>query len=315
MLKSSTIKKVLPGIAVGGVLILSYLVPTTGQILGSLVGYGYGTFERGQCCTKGVGTDTGPAPGEDVFIQGNDNAIWQNHWNGLGFAGFTQLFGGTPTAPGASHSATSTNVFIQGLDGQLYQKRKTSGAFSGWTSMGGVLTSGPGVNVRATATPSIDIFVSGSDGALYYRTSGDDGATFSGFNTLGGVVVDNPGSVAWSAIRIDVFIRGQDNALWHKWWDSATGWSGWQSLGGILSSGPAAASCAAGHLDVIVRGQDGKTFYQMGFNGSSWSGWAALNGQWASAPTAVCSNTSAGTVDIFGEGEDNYIYWISQAAH
>ena len=35
--------------------------------------------------------------------------------------------------------------------------------------------------------------------------------------------------------RLEVFARGTDNALWHKWQTAPnSGWSGWGTLGGVL---------------------------------------------------------------------------------
>ncbi|MGW5667374.1 hypothetical protein, partial [Micromonospora sp. NPDC003776] len=50
------------------------------------------------------------------------------------------------------------------------------------------------------------------------------------------------------------FVRGTDNALYHKWYDN--GWSDWESLGGVLTSAPAAASWGSDRIDVFVGGAD-----------------------------------------------------------
>ena len=55
--------------------------------------------------------------------------------------------------------------------------------------------------------------------------------------------------------RIDVFVRGIDNALYTKSWDGNQ-WSDYVGLGGDLTSGPAVCSWAAGRLDVFARGTD-----------------------------------------------------------
>ena len=52
--------------------------------------------------------------------------------------------------------------------------------------------------------------------------------------------------MSWSAGRIDTFVSGGDNALWHKWYEN--GWSNWESLGGFLS-GPRPGSRGAVELD------------------------------------------------------------------
>jgi hypothetical protein len=36
--------------------------------------------------------------------------------------------------------------------------------------------------------------------------------------SLGGVIDNTPAAVSWSLSRIDCFVRGMDNAMWHKWW-------------------------------------------------------------------------------------------------
>ena len=54
------------------------------------------------------------------------------------------------------------------------------------------------------------------------------------WESLGGVLTSDPTAVSWASGRLDVFVRGKDNALWHKWYDR--GWSAWESLGGVLTS-------------------------------------------------------------------------------
>jgi acylphosphatase len=78
--------------------------------------------------------------------------------------------------------------------------------------------------------------------------------------------------------RLEVFIRGTDNAMWHMWQTVPNGgWSGWASLGGGLSSGPQIAVNADGRLEVFVRGTDNALWHmwQTVPNGG-WSGWASL---------------------------------------
>ena len=41
--------------------------------------------------------------------------------------------------------------------------------------------------------------------------------------------------------KIDVFIRGTDNALWYTFWNNIV-WSKWESLGGNLTADPAIVS-------------------------------------------------------------------------
>src|SRR5262249_47495824 len=45
-----------------------------------------------------------------------------------------------------------------------------------------------------------------------------NGSSWSGWESLGGVLTSAPAAVSWGPNRIDCFVRGTDNAMWHKWW-------------------------------------------------------------------------------------------------
>ncbi len=125
---------------------------------------------------------------------------------------------------------------------------------------------------------------------------------WSGWESLGGYLTTAPTAVSWSNGRIDVFGRGSDNALYHKWFDG--GWSGWESLGGTLTSGPGASSWASGRLDLFVRGTD-NAMYHKWFQ-SGWSGWESLGGGLISGPAAVSWGNNR--IDTFVIGGDNALY-------
>ncbi len=80
-----------------------------------------------------------------------------------------------------------------------------------------------------------------------------------GWESLGGALTSPPGATSWASGRLDVFARGTDNKLWHKWFEN--GWSDWESLGGRLTSGPAAVSWGDGRIDVFARGTDNKLLH------------------------------------------------------
>ena len=91
---------------------------------------------------------------------------------------------------------------------------------------------------------------------------------WSNWESLGGVLSSGPSSSSWGSGRLDVFVRGTDNAMWHKWYQG--GWSAWESLGGILTSAPAAVSWGANRIDTFVVGTD-NAIYHKWWAGSSWS--------------------------------------------
>jgi hypothetical protein len=64
--------------------------------------------------------------------------------------------------------------------------------------------------------------------------------------------MDNPAAVSWGPNRLDLFVRGADNQLYHKWFDGS--WHGWKALGGTLASAPTVSTWGPGRLDVFARG-------------------------------------------------------------
>ncbi|MFF7872171.1 hypothetical protein ACFZCT_37885, partial [Streptomyces qaidamensis] len=102
--------------------------------------------------------------------------------------------------------------------------------------------------------------------------------------------------------RIDVFARGMDSAVWHKWFDG--NWSGWESLGGTVSSAPTVSSWSSGRLDLFARGMDSAVWHKW-FDGG-WSGWESLGGTVSSAPAAV--SWGNGRIDVFARGMDSAVW-------
>ena len=78
--------------------------------------------------------------------------------------------------------------------------------------------------------------------------------------------------VSRGANSIDVFVRGADSGLYHKWWDG-TAWhpsvASYQSLGGVLDGDPGVVAWAGGRLDVFVRGTD-KALYHKRWESGAW---------------------------------------------
>jgi hypothetical protein len=98
-------------------------------------------------------------------------------------------------------------------------------------------------NARQPETSAVIVFTRGADGLLYYKLQGKDGS-WPDWKSMdvpqNGISLDSPAVVSRPDGQIDLFVRGKDNALWHR-----TGrpdkWSDWKSLGGVLTSGPGAA--------------------------------------------------------------------------
>ncbi|HPJ29786.1 MAG TPA: beta/gamma crystallin-related protein [Methanothrix sp.] len=122
-----------------------------------------------------------------------------------------------------------------------------------------------------------------------------------------------PAAVSWGPNRIDVFVRGSDNALWHRYWDGKT-WQPWESLGmppsGGLASAPAAASRGPNKIDVFIRGSDEALWHRY-WNGSKWSDWESMVERRTKMKYLVQPVIDGAT--NFPGRDANKMYWMASA--
>lgn len=175
------------------------------------------------------------------------------------------------------------DVFIRGSDNALWHTYTVNndGNWNSWDGLGGTLASAPAA-VSWQDGGRIDVFVKGGDSGLYHKWW--DGSRWNGWENLGGILTSDPGGVSWGppdrrtgprpAPRIDLFVRGTDNGVWHKWFDT-TAWGGWEGLGGTLSTAPAVSATEVGDLEVFGLGTDvARSLWHLPFF-NSWLGWRA----------------------------------------
>jgi hypothetical protein len=135
----------------------------------------------------------------------------------------------TSTARGDSPNGTQTAIA-----GTIAALQSTQTALAHHTPAGPIHT---------TSDAALRVFVVGEDGLLYQKQLID--GVWSEWQSLAvpsvGITSDSPSVVSLPDGRLDLFVRGNDRALWHKtfWPDGHA--SAWESLGGVLTSGPAAA--------------------------------------------------------------------------
>lgn len=169
------------------------------------------------------------------------------------------------------------------------------------------VTFAPTASGARTGTVSInDDAISGPQSIPLSGTGGAFGAWQAGVGPANG----SPATSATAAGRIDVFTRGQDNALSHTWFDGMA-WHPAENLGGSLTSDAASVSSGTAQLDVFARGQD-LALYHTWFDGTAWHWWERLGGSLQSAPAATSS--ASGRLDVFAQGMDNVLYQKSFSA-
>ena len=130
------------------------------------------------------------------------------------------------------------------------------------------------------------------------------GDGWSGWENLGGTLTSAPTVASWQRNRLDVFARGTDQSLFHKYWNGRQ-WSNWSSLGGNLTSAPAAVSWGPNRIDVFARGQNQDLIHRW-WNGSSWSNWESLGGTLTSGPAV--SSTQRNRLEVFVRGNNRNLY-------
>jgi len=133
-------------------------------------------------------------------------------------------------------------------------------------------------------------------------------AAWSGWASEAGVLTSDIAVGRNADGRLEAFVRGTDNALWHKWQVTPNGgWSGWVSEGGVLTSDIAVGRNADGRMEVFVRGTDNALWHkwQTTPNGG-WSGWVSEGGVLTSE-IAVSRNLD-GRMEVFVRGTDNAMW-------
>lgn len=173
------------------------------------------------------------APGLlDVFARGPFNQLWHISFDGAKWSDWVNLGGDLASEPAAvAMDSGRIDVFARARDGGLLQLTwSDSTGWSSWENLGGQMTSGPAV---CSLHPGrLDVFARGPGGTLWQRTWMLDKC--AGFRKwlpwkdLGGSpIASSPDAAAWGGNRIDVFVRGtdyktgNDNALWHRWWNGS----------------------------------------------------------------------------------------------
>ena len=126
------------------------------------------------------------------------------------------------------------------------------------------------------------------------------------WESLGGIITSEPAVVSWGSNRLDVFARGTDGAVWHRWWDGRQ-WGGWESLGGEIPAGSniCAVSWGSNRIDLFVQGMDGALWHKW-WDGSQWGGWESLGGQLTSDPSTI--SLRANHLDVFVRGTDGAVW-------
>lgn len=184
-----------------------------------------------------------------------------------------------------------------------------------WDNMGGKIV---GKAAAVAWEPNrLDVFVRGTNNNVYHKAWASNawypGGGVSDWENIGGTLAGNPVAVSWAKERLDIFGRGFNGQLYHKWWSPQSGWgpsaTAWEALGGKLSSDPVVTTWGPGRLDIVARAYDG-TLQHKTFASNAWhpslSDWNSLGGSIVGEP--AMTSWSANRLDIVVRGTDNQAY-------
>jgi hypothetical protein len=226
--------------------------------------------------------------------------------NGIGFTSFQVWCGDNQGL--SQYKACGFESVVANLQ-QSYPATNLAGGW-GWSSIGGQLASGTGPAVCAQDANSLDVFIQGTDHALWHKHF-QSGSGWSAWESLGGIITSSPAATSSTSGVIDVYVRGSDGALWSRQLSGGV-WGSWSENNGQLlaGTGPAAYNWGTTRTGVFVTGTD-HALWHMWNDSAGQSSWENLGGILTSSPAAT--SRSSGTIDVFVRGSDGNIWQKSYA--
>jgi FG-GAP-like repeat len=130
----------------------------------------------------------------------------------------------------------------------------------------------------------------------------------------GGVATSEPTVARPSPGSTHVFVRGSDQAIWEKIWDSGSQtWSSWTSLGGSMRgvSAPAAISAQSDEMQVFATAADDSVWRRTWTSRSGWASWEAVPNTTATG-LALASRPGSAGIDLYmrdSNGDVSQRWW------
>jgi len=159
------------------------------------------------------------------------------------------------------------------------------------------------------APGNIQVLTKGTDQSLTYKLLAAN--NWSSWQSLGGVITSKPCIINVGGNRKELFVRGSDGAVHHKWilpgqsLTEAIRWSDWESLDGSIIGIPSAVSWGTNHINVFAKGTDGAVKIKW-WDGSKWYGWENMGGEFSGNPVGLTSGV--GHTYVFARGLEGALW-------
>merc|ERR1712226_1829963 len=166
-----------------------------------------------------------------------------------------------------------------------------------------------GLSIGVNVDDRAELFILGTDKAFYHRwelpKEDPEAATsetgFSSWVTLGGSFKGGPTVVRSNDGRLEVFGRGADNSIWHKYQaePNSPAWTQWMTLGTKtkFTSNP------------VAKAIDNSLMHKTQFTNNTlfvWTEWTSLGGSLTSQPAV--SLDAEGLLHVFVRGPDRALW-------
>jgi alpha-galactosidase len=296
-------------------------------------------------------------PGVKVADTGASTQVWSKTLSGTGARAVALLNRGDTAAPitvdfasvslggpvrvrdlwARSNVASTTGSYTATVPAHGVAMLRLSGTDQvAGTDLGGPATADPAI-VRFDDTHST-AFTRGADGTVESNTG-------TGWHSLGKRILGQPVAYGSAGGRIDLFVRGTDQAVWRAAFVAGR-WGRWTSLGGSVSDSPAVAFTSPAAWTVFAPGGDGRIhtlaaggrwssidappfwgrpsavvddagrvhltvrnrtdeIWERTRDGATWSDWTNLGGTLSGSPTLL---STSGRVYLFAVAADNRLW-------
>ena len=255
----------------------------------------------------------------NVYVRGNDNALWQRAYSQeIGTTGFATTTAGTlASAPSlGSMGPDHEHVFAANRRQRLAEVLDWPGGVERLVQHRG--TRGR-VHRRNGDRPRnngvCNVYVRGNDNALWQRAYWAGTWHDWGRHNDGAVLASEPSLGSMGPDHEHVFVRGTDGNVWQKYWTGAAGWSGWFNIGapaGGFTGGPVTISRNSQACNVYVRGND-NALWQRPYYNNQWHDWARHNDGGTLASEPALSHRGPDHEQVLVRGTDAQVWhkwWV-----
>jgi cell division septation protein DedD len=168
---------------------------------------------------------------QQIFVVGSDHALYTNAETALGsgtYSGFARLGGYVIGNPAAIINANGLlDVFVIGRDNATYVNREAGssgvGTWNGFEKIGGgpSVISDPIIPMSRDQSDQINVFMIGSDHAVYHLSQVGANSDTWAFENLGGYVIGDPGTGFYISTTLnkdifELFVVGSNHALFYN---------------------------------------------------------------------------------------------------